>query len=59
MEFLIEKFKKIRIQKTSIGFLGMSFEIGLDQSKKIGPEHLRGTVYYSEYLIPFLFSLSA
>ncbi|MGM0805752.1 MAG: hypothetical protein ACQET8_13485 [Bacillota bacterium] len=41
MNRIIEKFKSIRIQKTSINFLGMSFELGLADKKKLSTNHLK------------------
>jgi hypothetical protein len=50
MQNLIEKVKRIRIQKTSISFLGVSLELGMEQKKKVSTVHLR-ELYKIRYIV--------
>ncbi|WP_108671385.1 hypothetical protein [Peribacillus acanthi] len=53
MSKIIETFKKIRLQKTSINIMGLQLELGMEHSKALAPEHLRELYVIRNILSPF------
>ncbi|MFD1736842.1 hypothetical protein ACFSCX_09710 [Bacillus salitolerans] len=53
MSRIIDTFKRIRLQKTSINVMGVQLELGMEQSKAMAPEHLKELYVIRNILSPF------